>query len=320
MGKILMIIPLAVMAVEPVLVGQSGTTVEPTRIMSPGGEYSISFEYGTGNTEYITIERFTVWTKTDVFVYEKTQTKHTILDIADNGIVVGIDYDGPVSGKARLHFYDADGQEVGTALIGFLLERMFAHDGSAYCVNDGTEGVRVFRSDGIELYRLGASNKIAVSPDGSCIAAAGDDGIYLYENGEETATLAIASPFVRQMKFSQDNSLFGFITSKTFVMYDFSERTHLFEYEAQQSDRYFISFDILYDNSGFVCGLDGDGGRGVPDRHTKGYLYLIDDHGTLLWQDEMHYDNWNIHVPLVQVESEHEFTVSTIDRVYYYEY
>ncbi len=308
------------MAVEPVLVGQSMATVEPTEIISPGGEYSISFEYGTGNTEYITIERFTVRTKTDAVVYEKTQTKHTILDIADNGIVVGIDYDGPVSGKARLHFYDAGGHEVGTALIGFLLERMFAHGGSVYCVNDGTEGVRVFNSDGIELYRLGAGNRIAVSPDGSCIAAARDDGVHLYENGERTNTLVLPSPFVRQMRFSEDNSLFGFITSKTFTVYDRSDRTLLFEYEAQQGDRYFISFDILHDNSGFVCGLDVDGGRGVPDRHTNGYLYFIDDHGTLLWQDEIHYDKWNIHVPSVQAENEHRFTVSTIDRVYSYEY
>ncbi|UCC11446.1 MAG: hypothetical protein JSW02_08835 [candidate division WOR-3 bacterium] len=320
MGKILMIIPLAVMAVEPVLVGQSMTTAEPTEIMSPGGEYSLSFEYGRGNTEYVTIERFTVRTKTDALVYEKTQTKHTLLDISDNGIVVGIDYDGPVSGKARLHFYDAKGQEVGTALIGFLLERMFSHGGSVYCVNDGTEGVRVFRSDGIELYRLSTCNKIAVSPDGSCIAVARDDGIHVYENGERTNTFILTSPFVRQMKFSQDNNLFGFITSKTFTMYDLSEHTHLFEYEAQPGDRYFISFDILHDNSGFVCGLDVDGGRGIPDRHTKGYLYVIDDHGTLLWQDEMQYDKWNIHVPSVQVESENEFTVSTIDQVYYYEY
>ena len=320
MAKILMLIPLAVMAVEPVLVGHAMKDAEPTRVVSPGGEYSISFSYGAGNTEYVTIGQFTVRTRGDALVYTKTETEHTILDIADNGIVVGIDYDGPVSGKARLHFYNADGQELGTALIGFLLERMFAHNGSVYCVNDGMEGVRVFNCDGIELYRLGVSNKIAVSPDGSCIAVARDDGIHVYENGEETSTVVVTSPFVRQMRFSRDNSLFGCITSKTFTVYDLTNQTRLFKYHAPQADRYFISFDILPDNSGFICGLDVDGGRGVPDRHSRGYLYFIDDQGTLLWQDEMHYDKWNIHVPRVQVGDEQRFTVSTMDRVYYYEY
>lgn len=315
-----MILPIAVMAVEPILIGRADMVVQPMKIVSAGGEYCIVFEYGAGNTEYVTIERFTVRTRTGDPVYEKTGMKHTVLDIADNGIVVGIDFDGPISGRARLVFYDAVGNEIGTAFIGFLLERTFAGDGSVYCVNDGVEGVRVFNSNGAELYCLGAANSIACSQDGSRVAVARDDGIYLFLNGEEVNTLTVPSPFVRQMKFSPDGTLIGYITKNTFTVYDLGNNVELFRYEEAGTERHFISFDIVPHNTGFVCGLDEDGGRGVPDRHTKGYLYYLDGSGTIQWQDEMHYDKWNIHVPLVRVESEHTFMVSTVDQVYHYEY
>lgn len=320
MGKILMFLPLAVMAFEPALVSQHAIDTQPTKIMSSRGDYYVVAEYGPGNTEYVTIDRFTLRTKTDELVYEKTGTKHTILDIANNGAVVGIDFDGPISGKALLHFYDVEGNEVGTALIGFLLERAFSGDGSVYCVHDGIGGVRVFSCNGTQLYDLGAGNTVAVSSDGTRIAVSRDDGIHVFEYGEMIKILTIGSPFVRQMKFSPDGTLFVFMTSKTFTVYDLAQDAQLFRYEEKRRGHQFISFDITSDNAGFICSLDEDGGRGMPDRHTKGYLYYIDTNGTIAWQDEMRYEKWNIHVPMVQIENDHTFTVSTVDQVYYYEY
>lgn len=320
MRNILMILPFAVMAIEPVLVRHAAMISEPVRVVSPGGEYYLSFEYSAGNTEYVTIDRFTVRTGEDALVYEKTGTTHTILDITDNGAVVGIDFDGPISGRARLVFYDGAGTELGTQLIGFLLERTFADDGSVYCVNDGVEGVRIFRSDGNELYNLGAGNSIAISSDGSRIAIARDDGIYLFREGILIKTLEVPSPFLRQMKFSRDGTLFGYITKKTFTAYDLENDARFFRYEETRTDRHFISFDIMPHTAGFICGLDEDKGRGVPDRHTKGYLYYIDRNGAIAWQDELHYEKWNINVPVVRVESEHTFTISTVDHIYHYEY
>jgi hypothetical protein len=320
MRNILMIVPFAVMAIEPVMVRQTAIIREPAKVVSPGHGYYLSFEYGAGNTEYVTIDRFVVSTGTDEVVYEKTGTTHTILDIADNGTVVGIDFDGPMSGRARLVFYDRVGTEVRTQRAGFLLERAFSGDGSVYCVNDGIEGVRVFRSDGIELYNLGTGNAIAISSDGSRIAISRDDGIYLFHDGSLIATLASPSPFVRQMKFSHDGTLFGYITKQVFTSYDLENDTHLFQYEETRAGCHFTSFDIMPHTAGFICGLDEDRGRGVPDRHTKGYLYYIDRNGAIGWQDELHYEKWNINVPVVRVESEHTFTVSTVDHMYHYEY
>jgi len=320
MKNILMILPFAVMAIEPVMVRHAAMVSEPAKVVSPGSEYYLSFEYGAGNTEYITIERFAVKNGADELVYEKTGTTHTMLDITDNGTVVGIDFDGPISGRARLVFYDGAGTQMGTALVGFLLERTFADDGSVYCVNDGVEGVRIFRSDGVELYNLGAGNSIAISSDGIRIAVARDEGIYLFQDGALIKRLEIPSPFVRQMKFSRDGTLFGYITKKTFTAYDLENDARLFRYEETRTDRHLTSFDIMPHTAGFICGLDEDKGRGVPERHTHGYLYYIDQNGTIAWQDELHYEKWNSSVPVVHVENEHTFTISTVDDRYHYEY
>ena len=320
MKILLMILPLLSMAVEPSLTGQAAMVRDPETVVSPGGTYCLSFQYGSGNTEYVPIDRFTVLTREGEFVYEKTGIQHTVLDISDHGIVVGIDFDGPVSGRGRLVFYDAAGQETGTATIGFMLGRTFSRDGSAYCVQDGEAGLRVFDTDGTQRYCLDRGNTFAVSYDGSRVAVTRDGSIAVYHNGVHTSTIPTTSPFVRQMGFSRDNTRFGFITAKTFTVYDLTTDARVFQYEETAIDRHFISCDVLVDDAGYICGLDEDGGRGAQNRHTTGYVYHFDEHGAVLWQDTLHYDTWYIHVPRVQTENEHSFSVSTADQVYHYEY
>jgi hypothetical protein len=243
-----------------------------------------------------------------------------LIDIANNGTVVGIDFDGPGSGRAVLHFYAPGGAELGTASIGFLRATAFASNGSVYCVNDGINGLRVFTPDGTELYDLGTGNWFAVSADGARIALARDDGIEVFVRGASTGRIPIASPFIRQMTFSPDGWELAFIDRGSLSLYRVASLTGQFRYLELNPRLSFTSVDISSENPVVLAGLDEDLGEGMPARHTRGFVYLFDTSGHRLWSDEVDYKDWNAHMPEVLFTGSRAFRVRTLDNVSEYRY
>jgi len=116
---VLSLIPALVLALSPTLVSERPVDTDASQFRSPGGDYSAKVVYAAGNTEFVPFERFELLDRDGKTVYARDGGQHTVLDISDNGLVVGADFDGPVSGRAKLHFYDAQGSERGTADVGF---------------------------------------------------------------------------------------------------------------------------------------------------------------------------------------------------------
>jgi hypothetical protein len=251
-------------------------------------------------------------------VYTRSGGQHTVLDISDNGLVVGADFDGPVSGRAKLHFYDAQGRERGAADVGFWDWHGFSARGSVYCVQDGKQGLRVFTSEGKELYNAGRCNRFAVSADGRRVALATDEVIVLLNDGVRTAGIPIASPFVRQMAFSPDGERFGYCERRTLRLYRVRDAALEFQYRPEDAKLQFISLDV--GNELAVAGLDVDGGRGKTDRHRRGFVVLLDSAGAPAWRQELTYGQWNVAVPDVRFESGSTFRVRTADALREYRY
>jgi hypothetical protein len=316
----LLLIPLIALASEPVLVSETKLADTPNRFVSPNREFAAEFEYAQGNSEFVPITRFSLQDKTGRTLYTKADFKHTLADIADNGVVVGIDFDGPISGRAKLHFYNRSGAELGSADVGFLGARAFSANSAVYCVNDGLRGVRVFDLSGRELFSLGKANWFAVSADGRTIALAQDDGIALFAEGKPAGRIAVSSPFIRQMKFSPDGSLLGYVDRKILKLYRTSDRNLVFEYRVNQPELNVVSLDIAADNSQVLAGLDEDKGRGAIERHVRGYVYLFDRTGKRSWQHELSYSKWNAFVPDVSFGPDQRFRVNTAEQVYEFRY
>jgi hypothetical protein len=311
-------VPVVALALMPTLVNEHPTGVEDEEFRSPGSVYSARVKYAAGNSEFVPFERFELLDRGGRTVYSRGGVQHTDLDISDNGLVVGADCDGPVSGRARLHFYDARGRERGTADIGFWDQHGFSADGSVYCVQDGKLGFRVFTSEGKELYNAGRCNSFAVSADGRQVALATDESILLLKNGVRTGTIPVASPFIRGMAFSPDGERFGYCERRALNVFRVRDAARDFEYLPADARLRFISLDV--GNDLVVAGLDLDGGRGTADRHRRGAVVLLDAAGLPLWQRELNYDRWYFAVPAVRFEASGKFSVRTADAVREYRY
>lgn len=316
----LLLIPLFAQAISPRLAGRDSLASDLHAFTSPGRTYRAVVEYETGNSEFVPFSRFELQTADGRTVYARQGDGHTLLDISDQGTVVGIDFDGPVSGRAKLHFYGLDGAERGTAEVGFLKSRTFSANGSVYGVDDGRSGVRLFRLDGTELYNLGQANRFALSGDGRTAALAQDEAVVLFRDGSEAGRHPLSSPFVRDIGLSRDGSVAAWVDRFRLHVYGVHDRRLLAELAAPEAALRFISVSVSADGSLIAAGLDEDAGRGTQDRHRRGLVMLFDQAGTVLWQQRLTYDRWNISVPGVEFTGPRAFRVTTADHVLQYEF
>jgi len=315
---ILSLIPMLAVALSPALVGERPAVGDAAQFRSPSGSYSAKVEYASGNTEFVPLDRFELLDRDGKTVFMKTGTRHTVLDISDNGLVVGVDFDGPVSGHARLHFYDEQGGERGVAEVGFWGQHGFSADGSTYCVLDGKTGLRVFTSGGRELYNAGHCNQFAVSGDGRHVALAADDAIRLLKDGTLAVSIPLATPFVRAMDFSSDGGRFGYCERSVLYVHRTEDAVREFEYRPADAKLRFISLDL--GDRLTIAGLDLDGRRGTPNRHRRGLVVLLDSAGTPVGQQELTYAKWNFTVPEVRFGAAGTFRVWTAETELEYRY
>jgi hypothetical protein len=310
---VLLLLPALLLALAPTLVSERPVGTDAWQFRSPSGNYGAKVDYALGNTEFVPIDRFELRDRTGKKVYIKSGGQHTVLDISDNGLVVGVDFDGPVSGRAKLHFYDRQGHKQGTADVGFWGQHRFSADGSVYCVLSGGQGLRVFTAAGKELYNAGQGNRFSVSADGRRVALATDDAILLLKDGLRTTSIPVASPFIRGMAFSPDGERFGYCERRSLYLYQVRDAALDFRYQPEDTKLQFISLDV--GNELVVAGLDVDGGRGTADRHRRGSIVLLDRTGLPSWQQELAYDRWYFAVPEVRFGPAGTFSVRTTDAV-----
>jgi hypothetical protein len=320
MKTMLLLFPLTLFAFQPSLIGKAKIDRAPDYLSSPNGRYHAEIEYSTGNSEFVPISRFVLRDEQGSIVYEKSNYRHTTFDIANNGAVVGIDFDGPVSGRAVLNFYDPKGALLGTSSVSFLNGTAFSSNGSVYCVHDGINGLRVFSPDGTELHNLGTGNWFTVSPDGNRVALARDKDIVLFGDGVELGRIPLSSPFIRQMKFSPDGNQFVFADRKNLYLYRVAQTRQMFRYSEKNPNLNFISVDIAPDHPLIAAALDEDMGRGALSRHVHGMVFLFDTSGRLLWQNEIRYSKWNTHIPDVFFSGSRRLSVRTLEEQYEFSY
>lgn len=271
---------------------------------SPNREYVAEVEYSEGNSEFVPFSRITVSGPDGEEAYTLVNTTHTVVDLADNGAMVGVDFDGPISGRAKLHFYSPEGNVLGTADIGFLHQRKFPR-GEVYYVNDGMSGVRVFDQAGRESQSLGKANSFAVSADGR-VALARDDEIVISVRERSSLRVPIDNPFVRGMSIASDGT-FGYVDRFKALVYSDGETAPMFSWEPPEGYR-LTSVDVE-DGLVLVGADDHESG------HRQGAVFLLDLEGSEVGRLDLEYAEWNALSPGVRITKENEFEVTTRDGV-----
>jgi len=185
-------------------------------------------------------------------------------------------------------------------------------------VLDGKQGLRVFTSEGRELYNAGRGNRFAVSADGRQLALATDEAIRLLKDGAPVAEVPVAVPFVRGMVFSPDGERFGYCERRTLYLYRVRDAALEFQFQPEDPRLQFISLDV--GNELTAAGLDLDGGKGTPNRHRIGQVVLLDPAGAPVWQQELTYSRWSSAMPGVRFGLGRTLTVKTADVVREYRY
>ncbi len=296
---------------QPVLTATNPVGDEVNRRYSENRQYYAEFEYATGTPEFVPIARFQLFDPNGKAIYSIPDFQHTIFAVGNTGMVIGVDFDGPVSGRARLTFYDPAGRPGKTADIGFLLDQTFTRDGLRYGVNDGSNGVRIFDSEGEELYNLGPANQFALSSDGRIAVLARDTDILIYENGKFLRRVDRSSPFIRCLRVSSEGQWAGYADRKVLFVMDVKTGETLIDYTEADKQLNFISFDICDRGPVIIAGFEQDKGRGIADRHTRGMVRALVRGGAIVWEAPVNYRDWNIHVPQVSIGPDNTFSVLT---------
>jgi len=271
---------------------------------SPNREYVAEVEYSEGNTEFVPFSRITVRGPDGEIAYTLVNTTHTVLDVADNGAMVGIDFDGPMSGAAKLHFYSPEGSALGTAEVGFLIRREFA-GGDLYYVNDGVTGVRAFDLSGRELRNLGKANYFTVASGGRA-AIARDDEIVRTTDGREPIAVPLDNPFVRGMSIAGDGT-FGYVDRFKARVFPNDVSAPLFTWEPPEGYR-LISIDVE-DGVVLVGADDHESG------HRRGAVFMLDMEGTEAGRLDLEYESWSARWPGVRLVGDGEFEVTAAGGV-----
>jgi hypothetical protein len=306
------IISLLALAISPVPVSRSPVTGDAGTFFAPGRGYRATVEYETRLTDFVPFSRFELRDAGDRVIYSRPGDGLTVLTVGDNGAVVGAEFDGPVSGRARLRFFDAAGVEAGRADVGFYGERAFSADGSVFVVNDGRAGVRVFSAAGRELHNLGPAHRFAVAADGRLVALAQDDNLALYRDGVEQGRARLATPFVRELRFSGDGALVGWVERHGLRVLRTADLVEVLAWRPAATDPEPVSLD-----------LSGPGGPvlvGLGKSHGRCAVLLLGAGGTELWRSDTTRERWNALTPRVRFGAGRDFSVETAEDIEVFSY
>lgn len=230
--------------------------------------------------------------------------------------------DGPQSG---LVFYDHAGDSVSSVKIGFLQGIFFSQDGKRIFVNSAKEGLVAFGSNkdstigSLEKTSYGPCDNFAASSSGENVVTFSQGGFDFFYRGNQTGSYTKPDILVRKMALSPDGKYLGFIDKKSLSLLETNTGKLLWQYILDKPELSFVSLDVNGNASQIMVGVDFDKGKkeNPEDRHTNGFVYLLDKSGKSVWTKEFTYKLWGANFPKVQFSADGtSFSVLTREKAY----
>jgi hypothetical protein len=230
--------------------------------------------------------------------------------------------DGP---QSSLIFYNHAGDSVSSIKIGFLQGIFFSSDGKRIFVNSAKDGLISFGSNmdsttgSLETINYGPCDNFAASSSGENVVTFSQGSFNFFYRGNQTGSYSHPDILVRKMALSPEGKYLAFLDKKNLYLLETSTGKLLWQYILDKPELSFVSLDVTGNANRIIVGVDFDKGKKeVPeDRHTNGFVYLLDRSGKTVWTREFTYKLWGANFPKAQFSSDGtDFSVLTREKVY----
>ncbi len=235
---------------------------------------------------------------------------------------VGSGGDSPQSG---LIFYNHSGDSVSSIKTGFLQGIFFSPDGNVIFVNSAKEGLVAFGSNidpatgSPDKTSYGPCDNFAASSSGENVVTFSQGSFNFYTRGKKTGSYSKPDIMVRKMALSPDGKYLTFLDKKSLSLLETNTGKLLWQHILDKPELSFVSLDVAGNASQIILGVDFDKGKNEDpeNRHTNGFVYLLDNSGKTVWTKEFSYKLWGANFPKVQFSSDGtKFSVITREKIY----
>jgi len=232
--------------------------------------------------------------------------------------------DGP---ESFLIFYNHSGDSVFSFKIGFLQGVSFSQSGACVLINSAKSGLSEFcpvkdsASEPLVKTDFGPADNFTVSANGEYVAVFSSGKLGFFYQGKPTGSFSKENILARKMCFSPEGNYLGVIDKKTLYLFETKTGKLRWEYFLEKPELSFISLDITGLAKKIMVGVDFDKGTSAlpEERHTRGFVYLLDATGKSVWTKELSYQLWGINYPQVQFSPDGtKFYVLTREKAYLY--
>ncbi len=233
--------------------------------------------------------------------------------------------DGP---ESFLIFYDHSGDSVFSIKVGFLQGISFSRNGECVLINSAKAGLSEFcpiegsAPEPLVKTDFGPADNYTVSANGEYVAVFSGGKLDFFYQGKPTGSFSQKDIFARKMCFSPEGNYLGVLDKKTLYMFETKTGKLMWQYSLEKPELSFVSLDLAGLAKKIMVGVDFDKGRdaSAEERHTTGYVYLLDATGKNVWTQELTYKHWGINYPQVQFSPDGtRFYVLTREKAYLYQ-
>ena len=233
--------------------------------------------------------------------------------------------DGP---ESFLVFYDQSGDSIFSIKIGFLQGISFSQNGECVLINSAKAGLSEFcpaKDSAPEPFvktDFGPADDYAVSANGEYVAVISGGKLDFFYRGKLTGSFSHKDFLARKMCFSPEGNYLGVLDKKTLYLFETKSGKPRWQYSLEKPELSFVSLDLAGLAKKIMVGVDFDKGKdaSAEERHTTGYVYLLDATGKNIWTQELTYKHWGINYPQVQFSPDGtRFCVLTREKAYLYQ-
>ncbi len=230
--------------------------------------------------------------------------------------------DGP---ESYLIFYNHAGDSITSIKVGFLQGIFFSTNGMSVFVNSAKEGlvalspVKDTTTKTLEKTSFGPCDNFATSASGEYVATFTEGDLNFFYQGKPVGNFSKEDFLVRRMSFSPDGKYLSVIDKKSLFLFETETGKLLWEHLLDKPELSFISLDVTSHADRIIAGVDFDKGNkeNPEDRHTRGFIYLLDKSGKTVWTKELSYKLWGVNFPKVQFSPDGtKFSVLTREKIY----
>ncbi|MFH1335309.1 MAG: hypothetical protein ABII96_02235 [Candidatus Zixiibacteriota bacterium] len=279
-------------------------------------------------TGFLGADKFELFSANGVKLWELNQPPVADFYVSNQAFwVVGIASggDGP---ESFLIFYNHSGDSVFSIKVGFLQGVSFSQNGACVLINSAKSGLSEFcpakdsASEPLIKTDFGPADNFAVSANGEYVAVFSSGKLDFFYQRKPTGSFSKENLLARKMCLSPEGNYLGVIDKKTLYLFETKTGKLRWEYFLEKPELAFVSLDITGLAKKIMVGVDFDKGTSASpeERHTRGFVYLLDATGKSVWTKELSYQLWGINYPQVQFSPDGtKFYVLTREKAYLYQ-